>query len=65
MYLPWLLRPEVGSMVNIITGTNVNNLTYNHVIIDREDEAINAATLSRKRTFFLRVGMTAISATKL
>lgn len=47
---------EVGSMVNIITGTNVNNLTYNHVIIDHEDEAVNAATLSNKAYIYLAGG---------
>jgi len=47
---------EVGSMINILTGVNVNNVTYNHVLVDREDEAVNAATLSSKAYIYLTGG---------
>lgn len=47
---------EVGYMVNVISGINLNGVTYDHVAIDVEDSHADAATLQYGAYNFLQGG---------
>ena len=45
-----------GYYVNVISGVNVKGISYDHVLVDKEDESPDAATLQNKSYIYLSNG---------